>query len=88
MSYDSLLGKIPGGAKNTFKNSLKCQAFLGGKKEKKSKRNIFLPFVFKQERQDVGVTVIHLNSSIHLQVLTCKFCVTEGKIKIRRLMNC
>lgn len=47
----------------------------------------FLTFVFKQEKQDVGVTVIHLNSSIHPQVLTCKFGVTECEIKIRSLMN-
>lgn len=86
MSYDSLLSKIPGGDENTFKNFLQCQAFLGGKKRRVNET--FFTFVFKQERQDVGVTLIHLNSSIHPQVLTCKFCSAECETKIRSLMSC
>lgn len=87
MSYESLLSKIPGGAENTSK---KFPSSLSRRKreKKKCKWNIFLTFVFKQERQDVGVTLIHLSSSVHPQVLTCKFCSTECEIKIRSLMNC
>lgn len=69
VTYDSLLRKISGGDENPLEKCLQLCAFLGGEKNQERKRRVNETFVFKQERQDVGVIVISLNSSIHPQVL-------------------
>lgn len=51
-----------------LKNAFSHVPFRGEENQER-KRRVNETFVFKQERQDVGVIVISLNSSIHPRVL-------------------